>query len=106
MSDFYEAEYSQSYLFYGSISSLPWTLQEYQSDETVVATKIRSTLMPYLEKYFDEVEVECAAEDNGTAVSYDLRIYLKVRQGETYVNFVDLGTVKDGKFNRSRQLRT
>lgn len=106
MSDFFEAEYSQSYLFYGSIASLPWLVQTYQSDETVLAQKIRSTLMTYLEKYFDSVEVECAPATNGTAVSYDIRLYAVVTQGDSVLNLEQIIRVTGTKFELSRAIRT
>lgn len=105
MSDFYEAEYSQSYLFYGSITSFPWILQMYQSDGDLVSSKMRSKLMTYLEKYFDSVEVESSVLDNGTAVSYDLSLYINVTQGAAVVNLQQILKIKDNKLEVSLKLR-
>lgn len=105
MSDFYEAEYSQSYLFRGSISSLPWLLQEYQSDQDLVASKMRSMLMTYLEKYFDSVEVETGVLDNSTTVSYNLRLYIQVTQGAEVINLHEQLKINGTKLEESIKIR-
>lgn len=101
MSDFYEAEYSQSYLFYGSITSLPWILQTYQDEPTVAANKIRSSLMSYFEQYYDFVEVETAVMDTTSAVSYDMRLYVHVTQGTESVKLSTQLKVTGTKFEVS-----
>ena len=106
MSDFFEAEYSQSYLFYGSITSLPWIIQTYQSDPTVAASKIREHLMKYLEKYFDFVEVETGVMDNASATSYSLRLYIHVTQGTSSVKWDKALRITGTQFEKSIAIRT
>lgn len=63
IADFYEAEASQSYLFMGSISSLPDILRRNNGDITRSATEVQATLTRYLSRFFTDVVVE-AAEHN------------------------------------------
>lgn len=84
LSDFFEAEISQSYLFKGSISSLPGILQQNDGQPDATADSIRLQLEVYLKKYFDDLEVECATQPNESATTYDLLLSVNVRQaGET-----------------------
>jgi len=84
LSDFYCAEYSQDYVFYGSISSLPWIIQQNNGQMTETADKIRSSLQQYLMKYFENVYVECSEVPSDNEVQGILNLYLEVSDnGET-----------------------
>lgn len=85
MADFYCAEYSQDYVFYGSISSLPYIIQQNSGDMSQTAIKIRSTLEQYLMKYFENVYVECSEVISDTdGIEGILNLYLEVSDnGET-----------------------
>lgn len=86
MSDFYESEWSQSYLFAGSISSFPYILQNYQDDPQTVANKTRDSLTRLVGKYFDSCEVQTGEIEGESSTSYDLRLYLTAKQGDETVN--------------------
>lgn len=103
MSDFFEAEHSQSYLFFTQVTSFPYILQQYQSDPNEIINQLRLRLRPYLLRYFDDVDVECAISDNDTTTSYSIRLYVEVQQdGATPVNLVSRIKVSDNnQFERS-----
>ncbi len=106
MSDFFEAEYSQSYLFCNSITSFPWILQNYQSDPDEMINQLRLRLRPYVLRYFDDIELECAIEDNLTTTDYGIRLYVQVKQeGEEPVTLYNRLKIKDDKFQRSIAIR-
>lgn len=51
------AEYSQSYLFSGSITSLPYILAMYETDPSGYTAELEKSLNKYFSKYFDNVEI-------------------------------------------------
>ena len=105
MSDFYEAEWSQSYLFQGAITSFPYILQMYQDDTTKVANKTRDSLVTYLGKYFDNVEIESGVMETNSSTSYNLRIYVAVTQGLEVVKLSTQLKVSGTQFEKSLQIR-
>jgi hypothetical protein len=109
MSDFFEAEHSQSYLFFNQVTSFPWIIQQYQTDPNEIINQLRVRLRPYLLRYFDDVDIECALIDNQvTTTSYSIRLYVEVQQdGALPVNLVNQINISDNnKFERSIALRT
>lgn len=51
------SEYSQSYLFSGSITSLPYILAMNETDPAGFSTELENSLNKYFSKYFDNVEI-------------------------------------------------
>lgn len=105
MSDFYEAENSQSYLFTGHISSFPYIIQMYERDPEVVVAKFRDTLTKYLGKYFDTVAVEAVKADSDSSTSYDLRARVVVTQDDITINFHDQLRITGTSFEKSQMTR-
>ena len=101
MSDFYEAEYSQSRLFHGSISSFPYIIQKWQDDPITVASKTRDVLNVYLGKYFDNCEVQMTSDELPNSVSYNLRSFVSVTQDGKTVNLWEQVKVTGTQFERS-----
>lgn len=106
MSDFYEAENSQSYLFNGSITSFPQILQTYQSNPAVVVNRTQDALSNILGKYFDNVDVHVNAVESNSATSYNLRMTLKVVDGLETVNFYTQLKVSGTQFEKTLQTRS
>lgn len=107
MSDFFEAEHSQSYLFFNQVTSFPWILQQYQSQPEEIVNQLRVRLRPYLLRYFDDVQIECALVNNETTTTYSIRLYTEVMQdGLPPINLVNQITVSDNnKFERTIAIR-
>ena len=105
LSDFFEAEYSQSYLFHGSISSLPWILQQYQDDTALTASTIRNQLLVYLGLYFDTVEVESGVEETGSLTGYNIRVFVQVTQGDQTVTLYNRLKISGTKLEESIKIR-
>lgn len=93
ISHFFEAEYSQTHIYEGYVSSFPWLIRQYQSDMTGLTSATMDTLSRYFGAYFDNVQVDCAVNEIIPASS---QINLSI-----YVAFTD----KNGKdFILSRAL--
>lgn len=105
LSDFFEAEYSQSYLFHGSISSLPWILQQYQDDTALTASTIRNQLLVYLGLYFDSVEVETGVEETASLTGYNIRVFVQVTQGDQTVTLYNRLKISGTKLEESIKIR-
>lgn len=105
ISDFYESEYSQSYLFHGSISSFPYILQQHADSPEDVVNSLQSTLRTLLLKYFDDCQVEASIIPSESQTSYDIRLMLEVRQGETNIRLGDIMKIRDSRFNKSLSTR-
>lgn len=59
MSSFFTSEFSQSYTYYGSISSFPYILAMYGHDPVTMAAHTEDQLMQLFSRYFQEVQVNC-----------------------------------------------
>lgn len=66
LSHFFLSDYSQTYLYPGMVSSLPWILQETQNDMARTLTLAQSTLSNYFNKHFNNVVVEVSEVENKT----------------------------------------
>lgn len=105
ITDFYEAEYGQSYIFYGSVSSLPWLLQQNQDDPTGAAREIRNQLEIYLGRYFDLVEVEVAPQESDSTTKYDLMLYIGVTDEGRKVTLYQQLKIAGTKLEQSIEIR-
>lgn len=59
-SHFLASDYSQSYIYYGNVSSYAKILQEKQGDFGAIASETETVLDRYFSRYFPEVLVECS----------------------------------------------
>ena len=106
ISDFYEAEHAQSYLFKGGIISLPYILQQHPNDMDGVMNAIRTQLRSYLLKYFDDVVVEVGEDKSSTtSVSFNLILYIKVTQEGSSVDLYSRLKVTGTKLEESLAIR-
>lgn len=106
MSDFFEAEYSQSHLFKDSVTSFPWLIQQYQKDPDELVSQMRLRLKTYLMRYFDEMELELAVESDNSMTGYGIRMYLMVKQdGSEAITLYNRLKIEDDKFERSIVIR-
>ena len=83
LSWFFLSEYSQTYLYIGEISSLPYILHTTQGDMVQAATLTRETLKKYFSRHFNNVVVEVSEVPNDADPSAgQLKIYLKFTDKE------------------------
>ena len=80
-SNFFVADYSQTYMYPGMIASLPWILQSTQGDTSEAMREIRRTLNAYFSHYFESVEVNVDEVPNEEQPS---KVHLSL-----YVKFID-----------------
>ena len=58
LSHFFASDYSQTYLYHPSVSSMAYILQETQGDVLASCLTMRDTITQYLNRYFTNVVVE------------------------------------------------
>ena len=83
-SHFFLSDFSQTYNYLGSVSSLAYIIQESQGNAADAVGKTRDTLEGYFSRYFDDVVVEVRDE---TTASNPSDIVLSI-----YVSFSQNGT--------------
>lgn len=105
MSDFYESEQAQSYLFKSQITSFPYILQQYPNDSDAVIQAVKSSLRNLFLKYFDDCNVETAIEDTTSATRYDIRIYVVVTQEDQTVKLYNRLKISGTKLEESMAVR-
>ena len=78
MSTFLVSDYSQTYLYKGLVSSLPWILQDNQGNIARACTAVRDTLNTYFSRYFNNVVVEVnEVENTESPTKGQMSIYVK-----------------------------
>lgn len=80
-SNFFVSDYSQTYMYPGLVSSLPWILQNNQGSISDSIREIRQTLSTYFSHYFESVEVNVDEVPNEEQPS---KVHLSM-----YVKFLD-----------------
>lgn len=103
LSDFFTSEYSQSYLFSGSVSSLTYLIQRYQNDIPGLVDMTRQTLEDYFRSYFESVIVEVKSdagsiENPSNLVS--LKIFCQVTENGRQYSAAKLIETIDSKIKR------
>lgn len=83
LSHFFLSDYSQTYLYPGMVSSLPWILQETQKDMPRTLSLTQSTLSNYFNKHFNNVVVEVSEVENKTNPSKaQISLYIRFTDSE------------------------
>jgi len=102
LSHFFLSDYSQTYLYTGKISSLPWIIQHTQKNILDTVTLTQSTLNDYFKRYFDNVEVEVTEVPNAQDISYaQISIYLSFVDKNGIVQTLSkLIGIKDSKIHK------
>lgn len=107
LSDFFTSQNSQSYVYQGTICSLPYLIQHYQGDVTSLVNFTRELLNRYLGAYFDNVVVDVTSDDNPTTNPTNdvtLTIYMQVEQNSTIYSVGKVVQTMNGKINKIVQL--
>lgn len=82
------SQYSQTNLYRGNVVTLPWLVQRYGSDALEMRNQLQSALNNYLNRLFDEAQVEVVVDDDSEAISLDTKIIV-IDEGTRY----DLGYI-------------
>lgn len=78
MSHFLVSNYSQTYVYKGWVTSLPWILQDTQGDISKATMAVRSALITYFSRFFSTVVVEVDETINAESPSKgQISIYVK-----------------------------
>ncbi|MNP89040.1 hypothetical protein D3C85_14360 [compost metagenome] len=95
LSNFYITLRSQSDMFRGSVVSLSDIIARYGNSEIEVARETREKLLPYLERQFDEVNLDVTS--SSTIDSIQLQISVILRDGNRSIDIHHVVTSKDSK---------
>lgn len=76
MVHFLESDYSQTYLFFGEVSSLAKIVQETQGDMVGFVTRCQNQLMTYFSRYFENVIVEVTDVTVGDLSARTFSLYI------------------------------
>jgi len=84
---FFVSEYSQTHLYKGNVTSLPFIVQQYGHDEFAIGPNLEKSLHLYLSRYYDDVRIEVTVTSNG-----------ELGEGSTELDIrVDAVLTEDGK---------
>ena len=105
LSDFFESENAQSYLFRGSIFSLPFILQQTPDNPDEVTNRIERDLRALLLKYFDDCFVETGIIPSESQTKFDIKMVLNVTQEGSTISLRGLLNINGSKLEASRLSR-
>lgn len=99
---FFVSDYNQTYLYRGSVTSLPRILEKNGYKAKGCQVDLRDELKIYLKRYFAsvEVEVDIADEDSNLTINETLVVHISVMDnGYTKVSGWDINAA-NGKFQQ------
>lgn len=107
MAHFVASEKNQTSLFAKNVSNLQWILEQYTEDMVGASDAVRRTLNTYLERYFDDINVETEitefnSEESLSRMVLIIRISI-VDKGENY-SVQRVMSIQDGRFKAFIQL--
>lgn len=78
LSCFIVSDYSQTYMYTGQVSSLPWILQQTLGDTPQACVEIQRTLNTYFSRFFNNVVAEVQqVENRENPAKEQISIYVK-----------------------------
>lgn len=78
LAHFFLSDYSQTYIYFGQVSSLPWIITDNQGNIGATCAATQRTLQTYFSRYFNNVVVEVSEEPNVDEPSKaQMSIYVK-----------------------------
>ena len=100
LAQFMVAEYSQTYVYRGKVSSWPYIQQLHNGESIAYAQAMQEQLVLYFSRYFNNVSAEVTAETNVNTPSIDaISIYLEFTdESGTVYQIARLANLVDGKF--------
>ena len=92
------ADYSQSTIYDGTITSIPYLVATYQDNPLVMATKLEEALTLYYSRYFVQVTVLVTYSDVPD-ILYPLYISIDVIVGGITYSLANVASIKNGMLN-------
>lgn len=86
LSYFFISEYSQTELYPGQISSLPYLIKQYGSNEEELRTQVSRQLQTYLSRHFEQVDVT-ASTNVISETDYRLELRLNITVYDNNVQY-------------------
>ena len=107
-SHFYCSDKAQTFLYGNNVSNLQWLIEEYGGDLVAVTTNLRVTLLTYLSRYYESVNVEVTNDDNPLIPksSIGLTVYCKVVDNGIEYSFGKLLQITNSKIANVINLNT
>lgn len=101
-SHFILSDYSQTYIYYGNITSFPWILQKNQGNIKSLINDLQNSLTLYFGRYFNNVQVESTEEPNLNSPSKQIiTIYISFEDSDNKVyNLAKLLEISDLKVKK------
>ena len=79
------SDHSQSDMYFGNISSLPYQLYQAGNDLELLSVDLQTELATYLKRYFDDVSVQIEIKQNLKDQLYRMRLFVGVNvKGSEY----------------------
>lgn len=98
---FFVSEHSQTDIYLGQVSSLPYLIQQCGGDVLRLKSETTQRLERYLNRYFDEVVVETDIPNEDTVQSkLELRVRVRVRDGGEQYSLSRLVQTMNGKVEK------
>lgn len=99
LSHWFLADYNQSYLYAGTITSLPQMMQKYGADAEPTIVELKRKLYEYLSSYYVTANVEVTSlTDLKVGGKVELKVAIGVYDGSTNNDFNKVLNFKDSKF--------
>jgi hypothetical protein len=83
MAHFFLSDYSQTQLYLGQVSSMPWIIQATQGDMLQTVLQLRQALQTYFGRYFDDVIADVADSTPTNSSVAEIVIYISFKDPET-----------------------
>lgn len=83
MAHFFLSDYSQTQLYVGKVSSLPWVIQSTQGNMMQTVLQLQQTLETYFGRYFDNVVVDVVDQTPTDSSSAEIVLYIAFTDPET-----------------------
>lgn len=84
MAYYITSDFSQSFLYEGSVTSLPYHIQLFENNPSRLSTEIETSLKIYLSRYFDRVDIKVTVDnlDGDYSDKLNIQIQADVYEGE------------------------
>jgi hypothetical protein len=92
------ADHSQSTIFHGNITSLPWVISVYEKDPDMLMVRLEEAIKRYISAYLTNVSVDVKYSQD-TKVLYNYEIFLSINgyYNNVYCELVQTLNVNNGQ---------
>ena len=93
------SDFSQTYLYYPNVSSIPYLIFKNQSSINQLANDVKRTVDDYFTRYYDAVTSE-VIDSSGDGTNGSITIFLEIRDGEEIFTLGKVLEYTDSKIKR------